>query len=262
MRSSFAILLVLVLVLGGCATGKSVTPPSQTAGFPSPQAALAAIDRLIDTHCVYQVTAKITLASPQGKMSFRLAVIVQSPDKLRLESIPVFGPPDFFLTAKRGRFRVYVPGTQEFFTGNAGPNNLSRFLPLAWSAEKWVAVLLGHRPDISSDRENIQGMMEGQLYRIDVLDQESVSERLWIEPENKRLEKLEQIDSSGLKDTILFSAFRETEGRTLPENIIIDNGEGTTIRIIYETLEIKKEANNDLFELSPPPGAIIRDLPD
>jgi hypothetical protein len=195
-------------------------------------------------------------------MSFRLAAIMQSPDKLRLESIPVLGPPDFFLTAQGGLFRVYLPGTQEFITGNASPNNLSRFLPLAWSAERWVAVLLGHRPNASSDNGNLRGMMEGQLYRLDLFDRESVSESLWINPENKRLEKLEMISPSGGKDTVLFSAFRDIEGRILPENILIDTGEGTTIRIIYEALEIRNEVNYDLFVLSPPPEVIIRDLPD
>jgi hypothetical protein len=247
--------------MGGCTAGKSIIL-SNTTGFPSPQAALAAVDPLSDNNRIYQVTAKITLVSPQGKMSFRLAVIMQSPDKLRLESIPVLGPPDFFLTAQEGRFRVYLPGTQEFITGKASPDNLSRFLPVAWSAERWVAVLLGHCPDALSDSENLRGMMEGQLYRVDVLDREPVSESLWIDPENKRLEKLEMVNPNGLKDTVRFSSFREIEGRILPENILIDTGGGSTIRIIYETLEIRKEVNNDLFVLSPPPEVTVRDLPD
>lgn len=261
MRSCLAITLALLLMLGGCTAGKAIMP-SNTADFPSPKAALAAVDPLSDTYRVYQVTAKINLTSPQGKMSFRLAAIMQSPDKLRLESIPVLGPPDFFLTAQGGRFRVYLPGTQEFITGNASPNNLSRFLPLAWSAERWVAVLLGHRPDASADSGNLRGMVEGGLYRVDVYDRESVSESLWINPENKRLEKLEMVNPNGLKDTVRFSSFGEIEGRILPENILIDTGEGSTIRIIYETLEIRKEVDNNFFVLSPPPEVIIRDLPD
>ena len=125
MRLSSAILLALVLLLGGCTAGKSVIP-SPTAGFSSPQAALTAIDPVGDANTVYQVTAKVSLASPQGKMNFRLAVIMQYPDKLRIESIPVLGPPDFFLTAKDGLFKVYLPGNQEFITGKASPRNRNR----------------------------------------------------------------------------------------------------------------------------------------
>lgn len=261
MKSFYAVILVLFLMLWGCAIGKTVVP-EENKGFPSPQSALEAIKPRNNTDTLYQATTKVTHTSPQGKMIFRLAVMMQSPDKLRIESIPVFGPPDFFLTTQQGRLRVYLPGTQELITGNAGPSNLSHFLPLAWSAERWIAVLLGNRPKTSSDTESTRGIMEGQLYRVDVLNGQSIEESLWINPENKHLEKLELITLSGGKENVLFSAFREMEGITLPQNIIIDTGEETTIRITYETLEIKKEVNNNLFELSPPPEVVIRDLPD
>lgn len=260
MRFPFTLLLAFLL-LGGCTAGKSVLP-SKTAGFPSPAAALSAINPVEDTNTLYQVTAKVSLTSPQGKMSSRLAVIMQYPDKLRIESLPVIGPPDFFLTTKGDRFKVYLPGNQEFITGAASPNNLSRFLPLAWSAERWLAVLMGNRPGASFDTEDIRGMMEGQLYRVDVLGREAIRESLWINPETRHLEKLEYINPEGLKNTVRFSAFRKMDGRDFPERITIDTDEETTIRIIYETLEVKKEVNNDFFELLPPPEAVIRNLPD
>jgi hypothetical protein len=261
MKVPFTLLLAFLLLFGGCTAGKSVLP-SKTAGFPSPQAALSAIDQVGGTNTIYQVTAKISLTSPQGKLGFRLAVIMQFPDKLRIESIPILGPPDFFFAAKDGRFKVYLPGNQEFITGNATPDNLSRFLPLSWTPERWVSVLLGSNTETSRHNENIRGTMERNLYRVDVLSGDFTEESLWINPESKRLERSEYLNPGGLKDTILFSSFRKTNGRDFPQNVAIATGEGTTIRIHYESFEVKEEGGNDFFELEPPPEVRIRTLPD
>jgi hypothetical protein len=251
MRSSFPILFAFALILGGCTAGKSVLP-TETGGFSSPRAALSAIQRVNDTNTIYQVTAKVSLTSPQGKLGFRLAVIMQSPDKLRIESIPILGPPDFFLTAKNGRFKAYLPGNQEFITGNATPNNLSRFLPLAWSAERWVAVLLGNRPDASSGVENLRGKMEGLFYRVDVLDGELIRESLWINPENKRLEKMEFMSPEGLQNRVIYAWGLKYKDWKMPENVKIEPGNGTTILITCTDFQTAKVTEINLFDLNPP----------
>lgn len=261
MKSFCAVILALVLMLGGCAIGKTVVP-EKTKGFPSPQAALEAIKPRNDTDTLYRMTAKVSISSPQGKLNFRLAVIMRSPDRLRLESIPVFGPPDFFLTTQGERFRVYLPGTQEFLMGKASPDNLSRFLPLTWSVERWMAMLQGNKSAAFPVAGKLQGKMEGLLYRIDVFSEDAVTDSLWINLERNRLEKTEQLISAGLKETVVFKSFREINGRDFPASILINTGAGKTLTIVYETIETTNKMEDDLFLLLPPPEASIRELPD
>ncbi len=261
MRPFLAAGLVFLLLLGGCATGKTVAP-LEPKGFPSPQAALAAIKPPDNMDTLYRMTAKVSILSPQGKLNFRLAIIMQSPDKLRIESIPILGPPDFFLAAQKGHFKVYLPGTQEFITGKATPDNLVRFLPLSWSADRWMAILRGHGPDISPESINLRGKMEDLLYRVDVLARDSIRESIWINPERNRLEKAELLISEGLKETVIFTAFRQINGRDFPGHIRIESEEGKTIGIMYETIEAATEIPDDLFLLLPPTDASMTSLPD
>jgi len=261
MRSFFAAGLFLLLLLAGCTIGKTVAPV-EIRGFPSPQAALEAIKPIEDTDTLYQITAKVSASSPQGKLNFRLAVIMQSPDKLRIESIPILGPPDFMLAMQGERFQVYLPGNQEWITGNATPANLARFLPLSWSVERWMAMLRGYGPAVFAGPASVQGKMEGLFYRVDALSEGAVVESLWINPVGKRLEKTERLVSGRLKETVLFTAFREINGRDFPGAIRIETGEGKTIGIVYQTIETAKEIPDDLFSLLPPPDAVITNLPE
>jgi len=261
MRSFLAAGLFLLLLLTGCTIGKTVVPV-EIRGFPSPQAALAAIKPAEDTGILYRMTAKVSASSPQGKLNFRLAVIMQSPDKLRIESIPILGPPDFMLAMQGGRFQVYLPGNQEWITGNATPENLARFLPLSWSVERWMAMLRGYGPAVFSKPASVRGKMEGLFYRVDALSSGSTVESLWINPVRKRLEKTERLVSGGLKETVLLTAFREVNSRDFPCHIRIESGEGKTIGIMYETIETATEIPDDLFSLLPPPDAVMTNLPD
>jgi len=261
MRSLFAAGLTLLLLLAGCTIGKTVAPV-EIKGFSSPQAALAAIKPGEDTDTLYRMTTKVSAPSPQGKLNFRLAVIMQSPDKLRIESIPILGPPDFMLAMQERRFQVYLPGKQEWITGDATPENLARFLPLSWSLERWMALLRGYGPAVFSDPASVRGKMEGLFYRVDALFSDSTVESLWIDPVNKRLRKSERLVSGGLKETVLFTAFRQINGRDFPGHIRIETGGGKIIEIIHESVETTTEIPDNLFSLPPPPDAVITNLPD
>ncbi len=253
MRPALLFVLVFSLALAGCAPGKSVII-SEPAGFSSPEAALSAINPDRNGEKVFQVTAKVALSSPQGKMILKLAAVMQPPDKLRLESIPVLGPPDFFLTVKEGRFKVFLPGTPEFITGNAGADNLGRFLPLAWPADKWISVLTGTHPGTAGRTEQIHGVMEGPLYRIDVVgSDEMIRERLWINPGNRHLEMADFISADGRTNRVSYQWGLQSGNFEVPQVIKIDPGEGSRILITCTDFRIAGDPEPDLFDL-PCPG--------
>jgi len=251
MRSVLSIVFAFSLILAGCTAGKSVIP-SKSVGFSSPEAALSMIKSERNRERVFQVTAKVVLSTPQGKMVFKLAVIMQPPDKLRLESIPVLGPPDFFLTVKEGRFKVFLPGTPQFITGNASPDNLARFLPLAWPAERWIAALMGTTPDTPGQAEQIRGMMEGPLYRIDVMSGETIRERLWVDPKNRRLEKTDFFSADGRQNRISYQWGLQSDNFEIPERIKIEPGEGIKILITCTDFQAIGKPGADLFDLACP----------
>ncbi|MFA7684266.1 MAG: DUF4292 domain-containing protein [Syntrophales bacterium] len=252
----------VLLLLGGCSVGKTIKPTEEKLGYASAQAALSAINPPTDDTLLYRSTARVSVVSPQSKINFRIAIFLQLSDKLRLESIPVLGPPDFFLTVRGGWIRAYLPTGGEFLVGKATPDNLSRFLPLSWPVEKWMAVLLGNGPNVTLQPTQLVGKMEDSLYRVDMTTADALTESLWINPLQDRLEKIERSSSAGRKETVTFNAFRKMNGRTFPSRISIDTGEGRTITIVHETMETTMEKPDNFFTLRPPPEATIRALPD
>ncbi|NLN38403.1 MAG: hypothetical protein GX155_02270 [Smithella sp.] len=87
--------------------------------------------------------AQIDLATEKGNYPLRAALIVQSPSWLRLELLPLIGPPDLYLAASPGRMSVFIPSRAEFYSGKPSAENLARFLPWAVSVEEMVAILSG-----------------------------------------------------------------------------------------------------------------------
>lgn len=257
------LLFVVSIWIAGCATINPV-PKEATIPFASPSAALRTIDdAAIRHHQVIQCTAKVSVSSPGSKLIFKLAVMTEPPDRIRIESIPVFGPPDFLFATQGDRFQVYLPGSREYITGAATAENLSRVLPLslAWSPQRWVAVLRG-RPDAKVSDQSLKGEMEGHLYRIDETDEDVLIERLWIDPVNKRLERMAFMNQDGSESTLIFSYFKEIQGEVLPTRIDIEAGNGTQINIVLDVIEYFKESENPFFSLIPPQDVIIQTIPD
>ena len=252
MKPVLLLVLAFSLVLAGCVAGKSVMPPAEPVGFLSPDAALSAIRYDRNRERVFQVTAKVALSYPTRKMVFKLAVSMQSPDKLRMESIPVLGPPDFFLTVKEGRFKVFLPGAPEFIMGNSGPDNLGRFLPLTWSAEKWISVLTGTHPGTAGQAVQIRGTMDGPFYRVEVMSGETIRESLWVDPKNRRLEKADFISTDGRKNQVSYRWGLQSDNFEMPEIIKIEPGDGSRIVITCSDFRAVKDAGSDLFDLSLP----------
>ena len=251
--------LAALLFLGGCATVPTGPPPYMGNGFSSPQTAIEAVSRICDQTKAYQFTARVTVTAPGAKAFFRVAFITQSPDRLRLESLPIIGPPDFFLTARDGRFAAYLPGSREFLIGAADAETMSGILPvsLPWSAEKWVSVLQG-RPGIMGKQTLLEGEQDGSLYRVDSRQGKSVKESYWIDPESHRLSRMEQSIMGHLNYRVHFTAFRNINGCNFPANILIESGSGETIAMTYGPVKIKKENRDDIFDLSAPAGSLLR----
>ncbi|MBN1545316.1 MAG: hypothetical protein JW902_01505 [Syntrophaceae bacterium] len=257
-----AFLLATVLILGGCSAGKSVVKDHKIT-FLSPQAVLQTIDPVIGKEPAFKFTAKVSAISPSAKLIFKLAIITQAPDRLRIESIPVFGPPDFFFASQDGWFQIYLPASRDFFVGAATPDNLSRALPvsLSWPARRWVTVLQG-RPDIPQNCRNIKGKMEGAFYRLDVSIENAGIDRYWINTKNGCLERIEYTGMDGLTSKIDYSSFKEVKGRNLPLSINIDAGDGTKILIMNDTPEVMKQSEENRFALLPPADATLKDFPN
>jgi hypothetical protein len=188
------------LVLSGCAGHKPAVP---IAYYDSPETALRAlVASSLDAQAV-TATTRITINRHGDHYPLKVAVMMQRPAYLRVESIPIMGPPDFYLSIAEGELRVFLPGKDTFYTGRATPQNISRFLSVPMPAADMVSLLMGVPPDGAEEMQSLGGEWEDGLYRVDQYRLGNKTRSLWIDPAGGQLIRLRKFTEKG---TVVYTA--------------------------------------------------------
>ena len=135
----------LLIVLGGCAT---VTPPSA----PKPPVPQWEASKLVESmkqrseqFRSLRALAQVNYAGPEGKHGFQEAVIVQRPNRLRLDTLTFLGAILIF-TANDKEILGYHPREGVFVRGLPTPEHLRRYTQLPLELPEITMLLMGLPP--------------------------------------------------------------------------------------------------------------------
>jgi hypothetical protein len=246
------LLLLLIMTLGpllsGCA-GRRVATPGM--GYLSPEAAFRALAESDPGIQTITVTARIEINSRERHF-LKAALMMRKPAHLRLESIPLLGPPDFFLSIDAGEIRVFLPEKRVFYADRATEGNLSRFFPLALPAAEMVSLLMGRLP-VTEDRASYwRGEWEEGMYRIDQYRAEGKILSLWIDPEGDLLRRIRTFTEEGsIAYTAEFAEHARAGEGFLPQRLTITR-EGVSLAVRYT--DIRLDNGGESFALPVPEG--------
>jgi hypothetical protein len=253
------LLLILITALGpalfGCA-GRSVVPsPPPGSAYTSPEDALRALAVSALSDQTLTVTARMEINSHGQRRPLKAALMMKRPAQFRLESVPILGPPDFFLSIDAGELRVFSPGTDggTFYTGRATARNVHRFFPLALPAADMVSLLMGRVPSIEqvSSRE---GEWEERLYRVDQYIAGEKILSLWIDPVGDHLLRVQAFKEGGdIAYTAEFAEHTSVGTHFLPQRFTI-TGESVSLTLRYTEFHLVNDA--EPFALPIPEGIV------
>ena len=259
---SISLILSLILIFPACAFKKTLNVgEGSREGFSSPLAILEEIDSTSHSPGGIKAIARIEVNTPEGRFPLKVALALQRPSSLRLESVPLIGPADFFLTVHENVLKVFVPNKGKFYIGEATKRNLAHFLPIAASGpdiEGITSILIGTHPEIRGKSITLEGSPDGILYRLDILSENRKIQSLWVDSEKR----LVRVDLFAGDDSRLYSAKFTgctcIENVILPENVTIVYGDNDKPDIIirYVYIEPAKGIDAMTFDLEPPPGII------
>jgi len=239
------------LVLSGCAGRR---PPALQTSYPSPEAALRALAASAPADRAFTATAQIEINHQGKRYPMKIAVMMKRPAFLRVESIPLLGPPDFFLSVAKGELRVYLPGKNAFYTGRAVPENISRFFPIFMPAAEMISLLMGIAPDIQEESPALRGEQEEMYYRVDGYASDRRTRSLWIDPSGNRLVRIRTFAEG---ETVVYEAvFAEhalVEEGFMPQRVTI-TGDGMAAMSLRYTDPQPIAADPESFVLSLPEG--------
>lgn len=255
------LLALLGLFLSGCAgVAVSVRP----APYDSPESALRAIAASGPADEAITATANILIDRQGEKYPLKAALMMKKPSDLRLESIPLLGTPDFFLSISGGELRAFFPGKGggSFYIGRGTPRNLSRFFPLALPAGEIIPLLMGLPPAEGEAPFPLNGEWEQELYRVDRHEAGKKVRSLWIDP---AVNLLTRIRTFGEGETTAYTADFSEHARVgkgfLPRRVAISGDSLPELTVRY-TDPRQIAADEASFSLPVPEGATVIHLDD
>jgi hypothetical protein len=229
--------------------------------FSSPLVVLEKIDSDNQFKDGVKAIARIEVNTPEGRYPLKAALVLKKPSSLRLESIPVIGPADLFLTVHENVLKVFVPQNGKFYIGKATTRNLAHFIPVAATGieiEDMTSILLGMHPEIRGKTITLDGSSDGSLYRVDILSENRKIQSLWVDP-GDRLVRVDLFAGDNSRSySARFIGWDCIENMTLPQNVTIAYGDNDKPDIIIRYVDIgpAKGIDATIFDLKPPPGVI------
>lgn len=204
---------------------------------------------------IIRATANITLNSSEERYSRKVVLLLKMPSCLRVETMSVFGPADFFLSANEKSLKVFLPGEGKFYVGKATKENLFLFFKVLLSPGDMVPILAGLPPQIMEG--DLSEYVEGRLYRVDIRSGKK-KRSLWINPDDYTLARIEEIDNGRIIYRATFRNLVVIDGIPYPRRIDIEmeEPERASISIRYLDLEISHDENTAAFDLRTPYGII------
>ena len=248
--------LSLFLIFSGCAP-KKITVPFKGYVLP-PEDILKKISRTDNQKDTLKALANISVNTPKGRHSMKVALVVKRPSFLRVEAIPIIGPSNFFLSVSGNSLKVFLPKKGEFYIGEATRKNITTFFPINLKVEDIVSILVGTPPRVKGQNMALQGYTEGKLYRIDVISQDKKVQSLWVDP----YDNLVRVEALGDDGRILYRArlkdHSRIDGMSIPGKVMIMTGENdsSSAHIRYLDVQYSQDLDMDanLFDLDIPAG--------
>lgn len=201
---------------------------------------------------------RLSLESPRGSGSLRMALEVDKPGRIYLETADLFGTPRGTFSTDGERFVFYDPGENVYWVGPATAERLGAFLPVALPPEEIAALLLGQPALLESAEADLAIEPEG-VYRIEVRT-DRARQRIRVATRDLRLISVETWGMQAVDVEVLAHRVVETDLPVPAAMEIRERRSGTLLRIRLGDAEWNVAPEEDLFRIEPPPGAPIERL--
>ncbi|MGH7858997.1 MAG: LolA family protein [Candidatus Binatia bacterium] len=240
--------------------------------FPSPQPPIAAtirsrdlLSRLESRYRAvrsFRALAEMQYRNPRERIHVREVILVDRPDRLRIEMISTFGVA-LQITSDGQRLRAYHRGERTFYSGEATAGNLARFTRLPLDIREIADLLVGLPP-----RRDRGGTLRTAfeeptgLWRLTAPLADGGLQILWFDHERLLPVRTEEVTRDGERRYLTaYYDYREVDGIAVPHGIELDvPREDAVVSLRYSEVTLNVPAKQSLFSFEPPPGAKVVDL--
>jgi len=249
-----ASIFATALGFAGCATVTSPPPPK----LPAPEWELS---QLIDSMAQrvqqfrsMKALAQVDYTGPDGKHGFQEAVLVQRPDRLRLETLSFLGA-ILIVTANSKELVGYHPREGIFVRGDRTEANLSRYTQIPLDLEEITMLLIGLPP------VDPNGPVEQDGTTLIFSRKDGKRDVVAFESQQPVPTKWQRSNANGdVELSAEFSDYIETPAGMFPSRIVFEaNLQRKKVQIRYQQPEINATISPELFSQQKP--ANVQEVP-
>ena len=249
-----ASILATALGLAGCAT---VTPPPK-AKLPAPEwersKLIDSMSQRVQQFRSIKTLAQVDYSGPDGKHGFQEAVLVQRPDRLRLETLSFLGA-ILIVTANSKELVGYHPREGVFVRGDRTKDNLRRYTQIPLDLEEITMLLIGLPPvdpkaPVKQDGNTLVFSSTERNRDIVAFESQQPVPTKW-----------QRSNANGdVELSAEFSDYIETPAGMFPSRIVFEaNLQRKKVQIRYQQPEINATISPELFSQQKP--ANVQEVP-
>jgi hypothetical protein len=245
--------VVALAVAAGCAR---VPPPDLSR---DPSLLLEQVRAAQDGVKACRGSARLSVSSSSPSGSLDAWVAAEKGGRVRVDVFDFFGNPAALLVASGGRFALYDARAGALYRGDDTPENLARLVPVPIAARDLASVICGSAPII--DGRAVSAEAGDGVLLLEIAG-ESGRQVLAV-GEGGAVERASFLPGArgGTSWKVAFSAFRRTAGQRIPGDVELRGG-GAEVSLLWkDDLEVNHPPDSPLFQLDPPRGAKVVDLP-
>jgi hypothetical protein len=245
---------MLLMALAGCATVTVPPVPERPAREWRADELITALQERHQQFRSLRALARIDYTGPDGKNGFQEAVLVQRPDRLRLETLSFLGA--ILIVTVNGKEIVgYHTREGVFLRGEASKDNLLRLTQIPLELEEITALLLGVPPVDMGLPAQQQGAA------VIVASGNGGKDLVRFFGHEKVPTQWERSDGSGtIELSATFSDYTATPAGSFPSRIILESAvPKRRLEIRYQEPELNGAVPSEVFSQEKPPHA--KELP-
>ena len=252
----FSQFLFIALLIG--LTGCSILSPPVAPQLPVPQWQSAQlIESLTQRQKQLQSVrslARVDYAGPEGKQGFQEAVVVQRPDRLRLETLTFLGA-ILIVTVSPKEIVGYYPREGVLVRGQPTKENLRRYTQIPLELEEVTALLMGLPPVEMKASWNQDG--NSLIFSSDGRKKDSLAFE-WQQPVPTKWERFS--DDGKVELSAQFGEYVSTTAGLFPAHIVFEaHRQKKKLEIRYQEPDVNGTITPDLFTQQKP--ANVKEVP-
>ncbi|MCB0354170.1 MAG: hypothetical protein KDD64_11615 [Bdellovibrionales bacterium] len=211
--------------------------------------------------------SRVRVQSSDASHSFRWAIVYESPERVRIETLPLN---TFYslqtLASSDGEFAVVVPSERTFFSGKVTRRRIGEFLGVPFEIDESMALLLGGIPVSLLSASFSSGDLVGVVRSDDLIELVDKSQRFRARVGSKdfiihELDLRDPFDDQILLELQADSVI-EIAGFSYPGHLKLTLPKSSQTTEVWMSIKsLNTPVEEQIFSLTPPAGFAVRELP-